>query len=584
MSYIVADKPDNENERLETLRALGILDTKPEERFDRIVNILRSALDLPIAIVSLVDADRQWFKAKCGIDECETDRSVAFCAHTILQDETFLVPNALEDERFRGNPLVQGEPFIRSYIGTPLTLPNGCNVGTLCAIDMKPRKFSYRERRLIESLAGIAVDELTNNKLTETIGELNKTTRQLREMQKEAESAVEAKNEFLAKMSHEIRTPLNGLNGFLGELAVSRLDPEQQSCVNHAVKCGDHLMALIGDILDFSEIEADNLVLESATFDPGECVQCIREQFSGEADKKRIDIVYRQEPEEAAPLMGDPKRFKQILYNLVSNAIKFTPRGGVYIDLDIEPEQDGWHLLRLTVRDTGIGIAQDKLEGIFNAFEQVSTGTTRDYGGTGLGLAITAALTENMGGSINAVSHIDLGSSFSVQIPFKSANPKPVATPVPARAPEPVPVREPAKAGAASSESPLKMLMADDSEINRELIKVIAKRMGLPIDCVENGEECVEAAQTGSYDIILMDVEMPVMGGIEAAEKIGELGLEKPPYIIALTAHVIQSVRDKCSAAGMKKYLAKPISYKALQAALLETVEESRRAGSKAVA
>jgi len=362
-----------------------------------------------------------------------------------------------------------------------------------------------------------------------------------------ADEASRAKGDFLAVVSHEIRTPLNAVMGFANLLGGTRLDEAQRGYVATITSEGARLTSLVSDILDLTKMEGGRLQLERLPFAPAETAHDVLKLMSARAREK--DLELRFEAQLAGPLLvaGDPLRFRQILVNLVDNAVKFTPRGSVTVYLQWiappAPGQTGQLLVR--VRDTGIGIPPDRLAGLFQMFVQVDSSTTRRFGGTGLGLAICRRLVELMGGRISAQSELGVGSDFSVTIPFAL-----VAQPE-----LPVPETEP-----AAPARPPRILVVDDMETNRFLLEVFLRRSGFEPELAAGGEEAIRLAHEKSYDAILMDLQMPDLDGFTATERIraAEPGGRRTP-IIALTATITDGTRERCLAAGMDEHLTKPL-------------------------
>ncbi len=377
------------------------------------------------------------------------------------------------------------------------------------------------------------------------------TERQLQQAKTAADDANRAKSDFLAVMSHEIRTPLNAVMGFASLLSETRLDESQRGYLGTITTEGARLGSLINDILDLTKIEEGRLVLERLPFAPAESAVEVLRLLSARATEKKLDL--RFEGQIAGPLLvaGDPLRFRQILVNLIDNAIKFTPRGSVTLFLTWTPAANiGVTLgqLRVRVRDTGIGIAPEKLQDLFQKFMQVDTSTTRRYGGTGLGLAICRRLVRLMGGEIEVRSTPDEGSEFSFTLPFAD-----VALPA---------------TGATDPVAPLslprghvpRILVVDDMETNRFLLEVFLRRNGFEPELAAGGEEAIRLTAKNSYDAILMDLQMPDLDGYAAARRIRAneaVGRHIP--IIALTASIAKDTREKCLAAGMDEHLTKPL-------------------------
>jgi len=375
------------------------------------------------------------------------------------------------------------------------------------------------------------------------------TAQQLERAKKAADDASRAKSDFLAVMSHEIRTPLNAVMGFANLLGETKLDDAQRDYVGTINAEGRRLTSLISDILDLTKIEEGRLVLERLPFAPVETANEVLRLLSPRALERRIDL--RFEAQTAGPLLiaGDPLRFRQILLNLVDNAIKFTPQGAVTLFLAWTPPDPGaMHgRLRVQVRDTGIGIAPEKLRDLFQMFMQADTSTTRRYGGTGLGLAICQRLVSLMEGEIEVRSEPGAGAEFSFTLPVT-----PVAAPEEDQA-------DPMVAVAALPRRPV-ILVVDDMDTNRFLLEVFLQRNGFQPELAASGGEAVQLATTRRYDAILMDLQMPDIDGFEATHRIRaqETGARRTP-IIALTASIAKGTREKCLAAGMDEYLTKPL-------------------------
>ena len=849
--------PADESARLEALCACQVLDTLPEPAYDDLTRLAAQICGTPVALVSFVDAGRQWFKSKVGLVAAETNRDAAFCAHAILNPvELLLVPDALADARFADNPLVTGPPHIRFYAGAPLVTLEGHALGTLCVIDQTPRSLTVAQkdallalarqvvsqlelrRRMVETsdtaqrlqkaaadlrksqaqfaeaqrvahigswhwdiaadiitwseelfriyglpprpgplsrefclsvvhpkdhalceetvqqalrerrpfqwefrgfhqngrlrlllssgemvydendrpveMLGIVQDiterrqaeeklrksqaqlaeaqrvgrvgswhwdlaantaswsdemfrlrgfapqsfritydtfifgvhpddqkpsrriieqalqdhqpfaytyrtvhpngdvrilhssgevildtdgqpaqilgtvqditerrhaeqelqqakdvaEAANRDLTETNAQLEQSIARANQMACAAEQASRAKSDFLATMSHEIRTPLNGVIGFTGLLLESPLTGEQHEQVQIIRTSGETLLSLINDILDFSKIEAGKLELEQRAFDLHECVQQTLALLHERAAAKSLRLVCQLDPRLPSHVVGDVTRLRQLLLNLIGNAIKFTHQGEVTVEIRGEQPvaSDSDLCLHFAVTDTGIGIPADKLERLFKPFSQVDSSTTRQYGGTGLGLAICKRICEMMGGKIWVESRPGIGSTFHFTLTTRAAT-GPAA---PARTGSTTLLRQAADLAQSGgvARTALRILLVEDNKVNQRLALALLKKRGHIAELAPDGAQALAALRRADYDLILMDVSMPEMDGFEATRRIraGDAGpVARRSPIVAMTANAMEGDRDKCLVAGMDDYLSKPIDVGALE-------------------
>ena len=369
-----------------------------------------------------------------------------------------------------------------------------------------------------------------------------------------AEAANRAKSAFLATMSHEIRTPLNGVLGMAQAMAAGKLSEVQRDRLSVIHRSGESLLAILNDLLDLSKIEAGKLELEDIDFDLGEVARGAYSAFTALANKKGLSFAL-DIGSAAGCYRGDPTRLRQILYNLISNALKFTEQGEIRVRAAREGEA-----LVIAVRDTGVGISPENLGRLFGKFDQLDSSTTRRFGGTGLGLSICRELANLMGGDITVASELGLGSTFTLRVPLPRVG----------DAKAPVALTPPSPAETAMPEA-IRVLAAEDNAVNQLVLKTLLHQLGVEPTVVDNGQAALAAWEASHWDVILMDIQMPVMDGLTAAAAIrareAETGRPRVP-IVALTANAMSHQVEQYLAAGMDRHVAKPIEAAALFAAL----------------
>jgi len=399
----------------------------------------------------------------------------------------------------------------------------------------------------------------------------------LREAKERAEDATEAKSSFLANMSHEIRTPLHAVLGFSHLLKTDELRPDQRECVTAIRQSGEALLGIVNDVLDFSKIEAGKLDLAAAPFAPAACVEDAVAIVAHKAAAKGLTLAVQIAPEVPERVRGDGVRLRQVLVNLLDNAVKFTAEGGVELSLAAGPPADGALVLRAAVADSGPGVAPDRLADLFDPFVQVDGSATRAHGGTGLGLAICRRLCEAMGGAIRAESAPGVGSTFQVSVRVgvvgagdgaeaPADGPRAAAAdadPAPSRpTADPDPDPDPAADGG------LRVLVAEDNRVNRRLARRMLEALGHRVDTAADGREACAAVEAADYDVVLMDLQMPEVDGLTAARRIRVARPDGRPRIVAMTADATSAQRAASIGAGMDDYVTKPVGPEALRAVL----------------
>lgn len=437
------------------------------------------------------------------------------------------------------------ETFFSSHLNNPIVPGLFVSIPFFFTLGYVLEKMQHSEKE--NKLKSVEIQR-QNEALKQEIQRRGAHEKELIEAKKEALAGVKAKDQFLSNMSHEIRTPMNGVIGLTNLLLETKLNEEQQKYASAIDYSAKNLMVIINQILDLSKINSEKLVLEHIDFDVWETIQAVENTLTTAVNEKGIVLRTLIDPSVPRGANGDPVRLNQILLNLAGNAVKFTEEGGVDILVKSKNTDDGPRL-SIQVNDTGIGIPKDKLVHVFDTFTQASSETTRMYGGSGLGLAISKELVELFGGTIKVESQVGKGSSFYFDIQLKNEKAA-FSTP------------EKTKKTSVKKLDPtgVKILLAEDNRVNQMVAKSTLEKKGFNVTIVPNGQEVIEKIYQDKFDVILMDVQMPIMGGLDATRFIRNA--TDPPLsdikIIALTASAMKEDIEKCYASGMDDHLPKP--------------------------
>lgn len=577
LDYPIAE---DDAERINRLKKYQVFNTNEESSFARLTELAKLFFNVPMVAITFIDEETQYLKSGHGLDGvCSTTRNVAICNYTILSDSIFVVADLANDERFNTNPFVAQWPNLRFYAGAPIIMHEDgkqYRFGSLCLMDIEPHHdFSDEKANILAQFATMAADAL-----------------QLQEKQRNAKYANEMKSSFLANMSHEIRTPMNGIIGMVEMLSDTMLSVEQREYIENIKVSNEHLLAIINGILDLSKVEAGKMTIDSIPMNLSSLCNEVVSLFAIKARQRGLVLDYHYTESLSPYVKGDPVRLKQVMVNLVNNAIKFTREGG-RVTIDVKHMQDNPCLnnkdcdqtkgsndsrldfaiddknsttihqemtLCIEVTDTGVGIKSESLEAIFDAYDQANKYTHRLYGGTGLGLSVCKSLVELMGGYIEVDSVVGIGTTFRVLLPLPC-----IAT-------------EDYEIWQADNDFTIKLpsdelvghiLLVEDDSVNAMIAKKALNNGGHTVTHVNDGQQAIEifALYPERYDVILMDHHMPIMDGVQATIKLHELYAPQDlPPIIALTANAMDGERKKYLDVGMQDYCTKPFKQEQLNA------------------
>ena len=521
--------------RLKALRDYQILGTAAEEAFDRIAQLASTFYHTPIALISMMEEDHQWFKATVGAEMEDAPRDIALCNHVISSGSPMLVTDASQDSRFADNPYVTGEACVRFYAGAPLLASGKLPIGTLCIVDNIPRpEFSEQDTKQLQLLADIVVSEM----------EARLQSKALDKAMRDIMIASRARTEFLSLISHEIRTPLTTIIGLVDQLEQR---PQQEAPVHpHVVRsltsASHHLLGMLNDVLDFSKLSAGKLNINPAPMSLSASMTRIAETWRLAAEEK--GLIFQVSLSDSLPgtITLDEQRLAQIINNLLNNAVKFTEHGSV--SLQVTTPATG--RLDVVVTDTGPGMSARQLDRLFEPFEQGDVDVPRTHGGTGLGLSICHRLAELMDANLDCESKLGQGTRFSLSIPFGDAP------------------------DLAECDHPLTILVVDDMATNCELVSLMLNKPERTIHTALSGKDAISMVEDTDYDVILMDIRMPDMNGFEAGKQI--LAKDRSVAIIALSADAAEEDVKTAFDLGFADYIQKPVNRERLNTMLRRVV------------
>jgi signal transduction histidine kinase/ActR/RegA family two-component response regulator len=562
-----------ESARIAELHACEILDTPAEQEFDDLTELAALICGVPIALISLVDVERQWFKSKIGLETAETPRSMAFCSHALGSSDVMVVPDALQDERFNTNPLVLQEPKIRFYAGAPLITKSRHALGTLCVIDRVPRELTAEQSKALGILSRQVVSLLERKQAERALQQARAEQEQqvseleasaVREMRvqsllqhetrlrEEAEHLNRVKDEFLGVLSHELRTPLNAILGWAELIRRRELSPQQLKAGCEAIARSARAQArIVDDLLDMNRISAGKLQLKRQRVDVREILNAALETVLPAAQEKGVAIEIKASDGRSPEVYGDTTRLQQIFWNVLSNAVRFNSQGGrVRVSLESSENE-----VVFSCEDTGIGISPQFLPYVFERFRQADASVSRRYGGLGLGLSIVKALTALHGGQVSASSEGEgSGARFEVRLP--SAEADAVYTPT-----EVVPTdTEEAHGLPPRVLDGCKILVVDDERDCLSLVRTILEEEGANVKIAQSSAEGLEVLSDFAPDVIVSDIGMPGGDGYEFLERVraGRAAHGATAPAIALTAFARNQERERSLQAGFQIHMSKP--------------------------
>ncbi|MCZ8155187.1 MAG: ATP-binding protein [Leptospira sp.] len=543
----------NEKARLEKLKYYEILDTVEEEIFNNVVKLASQICETPIALISLIDENRQWFKAKYGLSAPETPRDIAFCAHAILEDSLFEIQDSRNDERFIDNPLAVGDPNVIFYAGHPLTTPDNLNIGTLCVIDNKPKKLNEKQK---ESLAILA-------KQVVHLIDIRVKTKELEESRRSAAAANESKLDFIAAISHDIRNPLNSLFGLTDILLTDETKPEKIKYLNQFRNSTEVILRIVNDTIELSQLETKGEMNNQRIFSLDQTLVSLKDFFTTEAQRKGIQFEFSKHPNIKDFYFGDQRKIEKILWNLTSNAFKFTYKGAVKVSIGFEDFESSSSKLEIIVEDTGPGINEEIIPNLFKKYVSFSPKEV-EMVGSGLGLSIVDAAVKSLGGHIEVISQKDVGSKFIVHLQLQPG-PSDLAPSSKSKIPEDLLLK---------TLQSKKALVADDNEMNRKILLNYLKPFGMEVAEVDNGISALAWINSTKEGIVFLDIEMPGKSGIEVIKETPSEH-KNNLYFIACTGLCLPEEKEKIKESGFQYHIPKPYTRSIIKETLHEIISET---------
>lgn len=555
--------PSDEPQRLEALRSLQLLDSAPEERFDTLTRVAARVFGVPISVVTLVDERRQWFKSCLGLEVSETAREISFCGHAILSDELFVVEDAAHDPRFADNPLVTGPPRIRFYAGVPLRDGARHRLGSFAIIDSRPRTLTESDRVLLRDLARLVELELERIRVwldhEAATAELRRNEARLLEQETRLREADQQKDRFLATLAHELRNPLAPIRN---SVHLARLSRPKEPAVQRAVEVIDrqsmHLTRLVDDLLEVARFTQGRLTLDRRLCRVDELAREALDAVApaAEAAGHRVHVDLG---EESLWVDADPTRLVQALQNLLHNAIKYTDPGGT---VSMQARADA-ELVEITVADTGVGIAAEQFERLFEPFAQDQRALRRRGGGLGIGLALARQLIEMHGGRLVADS-AGPGHGARFVVSLRRRAPSGTSSAVKADEPE---------------TGLLRILVVDDNLDLLGTLQGVLEAEGHEVLAAATGRQAITMALASRPDVVVLDIGLPDIDGNDVARELRRRLGDDCPALLAVTGWGQEADRRRSAEAGFVRHLTKPVDPTTLREVISDVAPPSTRPG-----